>query len=100
MDDQHRIWLLLSRKVSGEASGSELAELEQLLRDNPGNQAGIEAFHRMWDCTPPAPEKEKSIAGLLSRINAQPAKPETHNPSSSEPDTRSRAAISVTPRNK
>ena len=33
--DQYRIWRLMALKLSGEASQSELQELQELLQDNP-----------------------------------------------------------------
>jgi hypothetical protein len=33
--DQYRIWRLIALKLSGEASQSELQELQELLQDNP-----------------------------------------------------------------
>ena len=42
------IWLLIARKLSGEASAEELQELEELLRQNPGAGYSKEVFHDLW----------------------------------------------------
>ncbi len=42
------IWLLMARKLSGEASVEELQELEELLRQNPGAGYSKEIFHDLW----------------------------------------------------
>lgn len=36
--DESRIWLLIAKKISNEATGEELAELEEIFKANPGLQ--------------------------------------------------------------
>lgn len=65
-----RIWKLIARKVSGEASPEELAELEKLVKDNPGLHHSIEAFTKLWE----APVKESAspdVEKLLNRIRSE-----------------------------
>lgn len=42
------IWLLIARKLSGEASEEELQELDELLRQNPEAGYSKEVFHDFW----------------------------------------------------
>lgn len=65
MDD--RIWLLIARKLSGEASPAELKELEKLIKENPDLHHSIDTFTRLWT----APVKEAAnpdVQKLLNRI--------------------------------
>jgi transmembrane sensor len=43
-----RIWELVARKMSGEASPGELEELEQALRSHPHLHFSIQAFAELW----------------------------------------------------
>jgi putative ABC transport system permease protein len=65
MDD--RIWKLLARKLSGEASPDDLKELEKLVKENPDLHYSIDAFTKIWN----APVKETAgpdVQKLLNRI--------------------------------
>ena len=42
------IWLLIARKLSGEATSDELHDLEGLLRQNPNAGYSKEVFHDLW----------------------------------------------------
>ncbi len=46
--DQDRIWNLIAKKLAGEASPTELKELESALRINPDLHYSLEAVHDMW----------------------------------------------------
>lgn len=46
------IWLLIARKLSGEADASELRELEQLLREHPDAGYFKELLHDFWQNQP------------------------------------------------
>ncbi len=46
------IWLLIARKLSGEADASELLELEQLLREHPDAGFFKELLHDFWQNQP------------------------------------------------
>lgn len=48
MTDQNRLWELLSRKLAKEASAEELAELEQLLNNDPGFRLIAEQLTASW----------------------------------------------------
>ena len=47
LQDQ-RIWLLISLKISGEATKAELEELEMLLKQNPELAATADDLQRLW----------------------------------------------------
>lgn len=44
-----RIWTLLSRKLSGEATGAELSELALLLKDCPEEDLPAEVITEYWN---------------------------------------------------
>ena len=43
-----RIWLLIGRKLAGEASAEELQELEQLLRTHPDIHFPLQTLSDLW----------------------------------------------------
>jgi transmembrane sensor len=49
MMPNNRLWLLMSRRLSGEASPAELEELESLLEDLPGKQYLLEILNVYFD---------------------------------------------------
>jgi ferric-dicitrate binding protein FerR (iron transport regulator) len=46
------IWLLIARKLSGEATHAELQELEELIRQHPDAGYSKEIFHDLWQNEP------------------------------------------------
>ncbi|WP_126969386.1 FecR family protein [Gynurincola endophyticus] len=44
-----RIWLLIARKLSDEASMEELKELDMLIRQYPDSHFSLEVFNRLWE---------------------------------------------------
>jgi transmembrane sensor len=46
--DNDRIWNLIAKKLSGEASADDLRELESILRYDPELHYSLEALHDMW----------------------------------------------------
>ena len=46
--DNDRIWNLIAKKLSGEASPDDLRELESILRFDPELHYSLEALHDMW----------------------------------------------------
>lgn len=49
--NKDRIWILLSRKLSGEATGSELAELELLTAASNTSALAAEVMEEFWNAT-------------------------------------------------
>lgn len=45
---QEKFWVLLSKKLSGEASGDELADLESLITEHPEWQYAIQNLQDIW----------------------------------------------------
>ncbi|HYE55207.1 MAG TPA: ABC transporter permease, partial [Chitinophagaceae bacterium] len=76
---EDKIWELLARKFSGEASEKELQELEELLRNNPELNYPAEILSDLWKMKTPAPDKETHTAyeHLHQQIKKQEA---TNNP--------------------
>ncbi|HMU47904.1 MAG TPA: FecR family protein [Chitinophagaceae bacterium] len=58
MNYQERFWVLLSKKLSGEAEHDELIELEELIRQHPEWQYAIQNLEDLWKHEP---EKEYSM---------------------------------------
>ena len=48
MNNQDRIWLLISRKLTNEASEKDLQELNEFISQNPGIQPFMELATAMW----------------------------------------------------
>lgn len=45
---QEQLWVLLSKKLTGEASGEELSRLEQLISENPEWQYAVQNLESLW----------------------------------------------------
>ncbi|HET6256304.1 MAG TPA: FecR family protein [Puia sp.] len=54
--DQDKIWTLLAKKLSGEATASELTELEAVLRANPNLHYSLQPLIDLWQ-TDTSPDK-------------------------------------------
>lgn len=51
-----KLAILLSRKLSGEATEAELKELESWIKENPGSHYFAEVFQSYWKISPPSPQ--------------------------------------------
>ena len=49
MMNKDRIWTLMSRKLSGEATQAELAELNELISQHPDINIPVQYIHEFWD---------------------------------------------------
>ncbi|HEU4575029.1 MAG TPA: hypothetical protein VFS36_08490 [Chitinophagaceae bacterium] len=49
MEQQHKIWLLLSASLKGKASDAELCELEQELRNHPSLSYYLKLLLDLWE---------------------------------------------------
>jgi ferric-dicitrate binding protein FerR (iron transport regulator) len=70
LQDQ-RIWLLISLKISGEATKEELEELEVLLKQNPELAATVDDLQRLWKKSHKAASEktEDAFARHYQRLN-------------------------------
>lgn len=69
---EERIWILIARKVSGEATEDELRELESLIQANPDIQFPIETLYKLWDNAAPRKQTvEINQKQILSRIHRE-----------------------------
>lgn len=78
-----RLWQLVSKKLSGEATAEELTELEELLRLHPEMHYAIQHIQDLWQLQPkPAPETEDAFRRHLEKMNASgiDTSPWTQNP--------------------
>jgi ferric-dicitrate binding protein FerR (iron transport regulator) len=66
-----RIWLLISLKISGEATKEELEELEVLLKQNPELAATVDDLQRLWKKSHKVvtEETEDAFARHAQRLN-------------------------------
>jgi ferric-dicitrate binding protein FerR (iron transport regulator) len=91
MTQDNRIWVLLSRRLSGEATAAELEELMHLLEQSPQKQYLFNILHSWFTDRPaitsgPSAEEDAHLEKRLRRILDQPApvedqpteEPETH----------------------
>lgn len=46
--NSERIWTLIARKLTGEATVGELEELQELLKENPEIHYSLEVFDQLW----------------------------------------------------
>ena len=80
---EEQFWLLVSLKLSGEATEGELAALEAYLQQYPERGLQLETLHNIWKGTDPAAgsRKSESLERHLQRLNAwlvEPAGASTH----------------------
>lgn len=66
-DDQH-IWSLMARKLSGEATAAEHAELEKLIRDQPAWQYAYEMLSAYWPASGKAASDEHALRQRFGRL--------------------------------
>ncbi len=62
---QERFWILLTRRIAGEASPEDLAELEQLMQQHPEWQFASQNLEDIWNTRPPVDHTEEEDAYLL-----------------------------------
>lgn len=66
-----RLWQLVSKKLSDEATPEELTELEELLRLHPEMHYAIQHIQDLWQLQPkPAPETEEAFRRHLEKMSA------------------------------
>jgi ferric-dicitrate binding protein FerR (iron transport regulator) len=70
--DNERIWNLIAKKLSGEASPEELMELEKALRIDPDLHYPLQAVHDLWisNPAPPNTQAENAFERHLERLRA------------------------------
>ncbi|HKO80538.1 MAG TPA: ABC transporter permease [Chitinophagaceae bacterium] len=68
MKQEERIWILMARKLAGEATDTELKELEDLVRTDPDLHFTIETFYKLWNARPEMLTEEDNADKLLERI--------------------------------
>ncbi len=49
---EEKFWILLSKKIAGEASPEELAELQEMVNANPAWKSTLENLQEFWDSKP------------------------------------------------
>jgi ABC-type antimicrobial peptide transport system permease subunit len=70
MGGPERIWILISRKLTGEASETELRELQEYIEKNPGIQPFMELATDMWktQTSKNLPELEEAFSHNMNRL--------------------------------
>jgi transmembrane sensor len=66
--DQNKTWVLMARRLAGEATPAEMLELERLLVDHPQYQMAFELTQTYWNQHPDTPLTEREIEVALDRI--------------------------------
>ena len=74
--DQQRFWLLVSLKLSGEASPAELAELEQLIQQHPETGLKLEAATGVWNEAPAPGDLTHSFKAHVEKLKEAERKTE------------------------
>src|SRR5690349_10365080 len=80
-----RIWKLVARKLSGEASEAELTEMDELLKSDPQLQFRLEMFYKLWHAAPPKDTDPASAARLIEKIKEDRPALRQAMPASREP---------------
>ncbi|HEX2846326.1 MAG TPA: FecR domain-containing protein, partial [Chitinophagaceae bacterium] len=62
---QEQFWILLTRKIAGEASPEDLAELEKLVQQHPEWQYALQNLEDIWNSHPPTDLSEEEDAYLI-----------------------------------
>jgi transmembrane sensor len=65
---EEKFWNLFARKLAGEATEAELAELEQLMRAHPDWHYPMQHIQDIWQQPVPSPSSESSFEQHLSRM--------------------------------
>jgi len=63
---EEKFWILVSKKVAGEATAEELAQLEELINDNPEWETIMENLQEIWNSKP----KTKTFGSLQKTDDA------------------------------
>jgi transmembrane sensor len=69
--EEEKIWNLIAKKLSGEASGEELHDLEMLLHQNPDLHYSMQAILDLWNSNPIQKKEgsEKAFQKHADRMN-------------------------------
>ncbi|WP_312688333.1 hypothetical protein, partial [Escherichia coli] len=62
---QYRIWELIAKKLSGEASEAELKELEETMRLHPDLHYPMQTVADLWHHSPPQQEDPHTAFGEM-----------------------------------
>ena len=70
---ERRLWTLMAKKLTGEASQDELIELEGLVQKTPDAHYVIEILTLWWQLSEKSGKEqaEKAVADLLSRLEKE-----------------------------
>src|SRR5579859_4133694 len=85
MKGQDRIWILMARKLSGEATAEEIAELERFQQQHPEMTYSLQMIADLWRSQNPTDDAEADQAfnRHLTRMalrDIQPAEPAPNTP--------------------
>lgn len=62
---QEKLWILLSRKLAGEATQAELREFEEIIQDHPDWQQALQGIDDIWKLPVQADEMQAEDAYLI-----------------------------------
>jgi transmembrane sensor len=66
--ENEQIWILIAKKLSGEASAGDLKELEQALRMDPDLHYSLEALNDLWNSQPISIDTELAFQKHLEKM--------------------------------
>ena len=69
MEQHDRIWNLVARKLAGEATEDELAEIDEMLKNEPRLQFTLEAFYKLWYAIPAVEEDLVNVDRLIEKMD-------------------------------
>jgi transmembrane sensor len=67
----HNIWILIGKKLSGEATAEELLELEQLLQQGAADQYPLEVLEDLWRMENQPPVDEPKLSSKWDAFEAK-----------------------------
>lgn len=102
MKERSRIWTLMARKLSGEATPDELAELERLQQQHPEMTYSLQLLADLYRSHPPADEieaeAEQAFSRHLTRMALRDITPaETHAPEANAPEANAAETNTLNP---
>ncbi len=93
--DQDQIWFLISRKLTGEATETELQKLQEFISENPGMQLFMELITATWKpgVEISIPEMEQAYARHMNRMKVMAHKNQVHKKSVWENKSKFRESV-------
>ena len=79
MSNTERVWILLAKKKTGEATAAELLELEQLMEQQALHGQAAEVIDKVWEAALVANPELRPEPRVWEKLEKQIAQPATHH---------------------